>query len=295
MIVSRTRFLVLYVLLCLIWGSTWVVIRIGSDAALPPFLAASIRFGIAALFLWGWMIAKRVALPHTSREWWTLLVNGVLAGGGSFSIVYWTSQYVPSGIQAVIFGTMPLWTILLSNWIFGRDKLSWHKMGGIVLGLAGLMLIFLPDLGSISNETLLAMALMLVAPLISAFSLVLTKNYTKSVSPVAINWVTTSVGSIVLTIVAMFTSDLDQLRLTPSHIGTILYLAIFGTIFTFSVYYQLLQDASAVTMSMIALVTPLIAVLAGWVFLQEQLFLHTILGAIGVLGGVWLAITDPEA
>lgn len=285
----------MYSLICLIWGSTWIAIRIGSDAHLPPFLAASVRFGIALLVLWPWLLFRRIPLPQTRKEWIAASANGILGGGISFSIVYWASQYVPSGLQAVIFGTMPLWTILLSHWIFHRDKLSFHKIGGIVLGLIGISVIFLPDLGTVSSDTLLAMAVMLLAPLVSAMSLVLVKNYAMKVDPVALNTIVITMGFVILTFGAILTSDLSQLELRAEHVGTILYLAIFGTIVTFSLYYNLLRSASAVTMSMITLVTPVIAVLSGWIFLNEKLYLHTLIGAAAVLGGVALAITDPEA
>ena len=293
--ISRSRFLPLYILLCLIWGSTWFVIRIGSDAGLPPFLGAAVRFAIALIFLWGWVLVKRIPLPKTTNEWRAVLLNGFLGSGISFSIVYWCSQFVPSGLEAVIFGTMPLWTIMLSHWIFGSDKLSKHKLGGVLLGIAGISVIFLPDVGAIPNSTLGWMALTLVAPFVSAVSLVFTKNYAMKVHPTALNAISISVGFVVLVIGSIFTSDFSQLEARWEHWGTILFLAIFGTVITFSGYYHLLQRASAVTMSMITLITPVVAVLSGWIVLNEELHAHTLAGAALVLVGVWLAITDREA
>jgi drug/metabolite transporter (DMT)-like permease len=289
------RFLPLFILLCLIWGSTWIVIRIGSDAGMPPFLGAAIRFFIAMIVLWAWVVVKRIPLPKSKKEWRAVILNGFLGSGISFSIVYWCSQYVPSGLEAVIFGTMPLWTILLSHWFFGDDKLSLHKLGGVISGIAGIAVIFLPDVGSIPSSTLGWMALTLVAPFVSAGSLVVTKNYAKQVAPPALNAISITVGFVILLIGALLTSDFSQLQWRWEHWGSIAYLAIFGTVITFSVYYHLLQRASAVTMSMITLITPVVAVLSGWIIKNEQLHLHTILGAGLVLGGVYLAITDKEA
>jgi drug/metabolite transporter (DMT)-like permease len=289
------RFLPLYILLCMIWGSTWIVIRVGSNAGLPPFLGATVRFGIALIILWTWVVVKKIPLPQTKKEWRAVLLNGFLGSGVSFSIVYWCSQYVPSGIAAVIFGTMPLWTIMLSHWFFGSDKLSLHKLGGVVLGIVGIAVIFLPDVGSIPNSTLGWMALTLIAPFVSASSLVVTKNYAMKVNPTALNAVSITVGFVILLTGTLLTSGFSALQPRWEHWGTIMYLAVFGTVITFSGYYHLLQRASAVTMSMITLITPVVAIALGWIILDEALHIHTLIGAALVLSGVYLAITDKEA
>jgi drug/metabolite transporter (DMT)-like permease len=90
---SRTRFVLLYSMICLIWGSTWVAIRIGHNAHIPPFLAATLRFAVASLVLWAMVFFSKYPMPKGRREWRAVFANGLLGSGLSYTIVYWTRSY----------------------------------------------------------------------------------------------------------------------------------------------------------------------------------------------------------
>src|SRR5215831_17549809 len=101
--VSKITFFSLYTIICLIWGSTWLVIHLGNSAALPPFAAAGLRFIVASGLLWIYIFLKRTKLPKFGSTWLAAIAVGLLSNGMSFGIVYATSIYVPSGLGAVIF------------------------------------------------------------------------------------------------------------------------------------------------------------------------------------------------
>jgi drug/metabolite transporter (DMT)-like permease len=290
---SRTRFLVSYALVCAIWGSTWLVIRIGSEAGLPPFLGAAMRFGVAIICLWMWVIVKKVPMPANRLEWKASIGNGLLGIAGSYTIVYWSSQYVPSGLEAVIFGTMPLWTILLSHYTLEGEQLSASRVIGILLGLAGIALIFLPDVGQVSTNTFAAMGLMLIAPMISAGALIVTKRHAKHVHPVTLNSISITAGLSVILVIMFFTTDLSKVQLNFTHWWTAIYLGTLGTVTTFGIYYRLLRESKAITMAYIALITPVVAVLLGWLLADERLDAYTVAGATAVILGVWVALRQP--
>jgi drug/metabolite transporter (DMT)-like permease len=291
---SRSRFVMLYSLICLIWGSTWTVIRIGEDAALDPFLGASLRFIVAGAILWTLVLVRRVPMPRGKTEWRASIINGVLGAAASYSIVYWTSQYVPSGLEAVIFGTMPLWTIVFNQLGKRGERLTFQKIFGVVLGFAGLLLIFLPGLAIGSNAKIGAMVLMLCSPFVSAITLVITKRDAKGVEPLALNAISISIAMVVLTIIAIATNDLTKVHLTFTHLWTIGYLATFGTVVTFVVYYHLLRSNEAIVMSYVSLITPVIAVLTGWLLLDEHLSFWAIAGAVAVIIGIRLTLLDKK-
>ena len=287
---SRARFYILYALICLIWGSTWLVIHIGANAALPPFTGAALRFLLATMLIWLYVIYKKIPLPTNGKEWGAVLLIGALSNGVSFGVVYWTTQYIPSGLGAVIFGTMPLWTALISHWTLQSEKLSSMKMFGIILGILGIATIFFPQFAKVDSTHLWAMAIFLIAPIVSAISAIITKRSTKDVAPLMLNAVTTSVGCIILGIIALLREPWQDVTFNYTQIWTISYLAILGTIVTFGIYFRLIKETSAVTMTYVAIITPVIAVILGWLILSERLDYYALAGSGLVICGVGISL-----
>jgi len=287
---SKTGFYLLYALICLIWGSTWLVIHIGAKAGLHPFTGAALRFFLAAIMIWGYAIYKKTPLPNNFREWGAVIMIGTLSNGISFGIVYKTSQYIPSGLAAVIFGTMPLWTAIISHWVFTSQKLSPLRIFGIVLGIVGIAVIFYPQFNLVDSDHIWAMAILIISPVVSAISTVITKRSTQSVAPVMLNAITTSIGCLILGGIAFASEPWNSVSFNITQLWTIAYLAILGTIVTFGIYFRLMKETSAVTMSYVAIITPVIAVLLGWIISGEQTDYYTLAGSTLVLCGVGLSL-----
>ena len=287
---SRARFYLLYGLICLIWGSTWLVIHIGANAALPPFTGAALRFLLATVLIWLYVRYKRIPLPSTTKELWSVLFVGALSNGVSFGVVYWTTQYIPSGLGAVIFGTMPLWTALISHWVLQAEKLSPKKILGIILGILGIATIFYPQFAKVDATHLWAMGLFLIAPIVSAISTIITKRSTQQVAPLMLNAITTSVGCVILGIIAIIKEPWQDVTFNFTQVWTISYLAILGTIVTFGIYFRLIKETSAVTMTYVAIITPVIAVILGWLILNERLDYYALAGSGLVICGVGISL-----
>ena len=287
---SRARFYLLYSLICLIWGSTWLVIHIGANADLPPFTGAALRFMLATVLIWIFSFYKKISLPGNRKEWGAVLLVGALSNGVSFGVVYWTTQYIPSGLGAVIFGTMPLWTALISHWALQTERLSPKKMFGIILGIVGIATIFYPQFAKVDSTHLWAMAIFLIAPIVSAISAIVTKRSTKDVAPLMLNAITTSVGCVILGIIAILREPWQDVTFNFTQVWTIGYLAIFGTIVTFGIYFRLIKETSAVTMTYVAIITPVIAVILGWLILNERLDYYALAGSGLVICGVGISL-----
>jgi drug/metabolite transporter (DMT)-like permease len=288
--ISRVRFIALYTLMCLIWGSTWLVIHIGINAGLPPFTGAALRFLLTAIIMTAWAIGSKAPAPASPKEWRAVILVGLLSNGLSFALVYGTSKYVPSGLAAVIFGTMPLWTAIFAHLYIENDRMTATKVTGILLGIVGIGFIFYPEIALSSNANLAAMFLLLLSPIASGASAIVTKKHTHHVSPIVLNGVTTWVGAVVLGGIALLKEDPLAMTYTTTHMLTVAYLSIFGTAISFVTYFRLIKISSAVTMSYIALITPVIAMLLGWLILGETLGFNDFAGAGLVLGGVLFSL-----
>lgn len=288
--ISRGRFLALYGLMCMIWGSTWMVIHIGVKAGLQPFTGAALRFGLATIFMWTLVKFQKTPFPSVKREVWWVILIGFLSNGVSFSIVYSTAKYVPSGLGAVIFGTMPLWTAIFAHYGIEAEQLSASKVIGILLGILGVAVIFYPQMGVVDPSVIFAMLLLLGSPIVSAVGTVFTKKHTHHVAPIMLNAITTLVGFLVICTLAFITEDPFAMPVNRTVIWTICYLAFFGTVVSFLTYFRLMKVSAAVTMSYVALITPIIAIVLGWAILKEELDVHDFIGAALVMLGVMLSL-----
>ena len=131
--------------MCLIWGSTWMMIKIGLDGA-PPITGVGVRFVIASLVLLLIVRMRRIAIPRTQSFLMLTLFLAVLHVAVPYVLVYWAEQYISSGLAAVLYSTMPLMVALFARVGLG-DPITFAKLAGIVVGIAGVSVIFSDSLG----------------------------------------------------------------------------------------------------------------------------------------------------
>jgi drug/metabolite transporter (DMT)-like permease len=170
------------------------------------------------------------------------------------------------------------------------ERLSAQKMFGIILGIIGIATIFYPQFAKVDSTHLWAMGLFLIAPIVSAISAIITKRLTKEVAPLMLNAITTSVGCVILGIIALLREPWHDVTFNFTKIWTISYLAIFGTIVTFGIYFRLIKETSAITMTYVAIITPVIAVILGWLILNEQLDYYALAGSSLVICGIAISL-----
>lgn len=131
-----------YALVCLIFGTTFLAIKIGVDAGAPPFFSAGLRFFLAGAILFLWMVWRRKAsFSLLLRK--EMLFTGATLTFGTFSALYWAEQYVSSGLAAVLSATGPIMILLLQAAIL-RQKVTRHSLYGCIIGLIGVLLSFCP-------------------------------------------------------------------------------------------------------------------------------------------------------
>ena len=277
-----------YLALCLIWGSTWLAIKIGLDAGMPPLLGVALRFGLAALVLVPIAWLRGRATFRDPVAWRLAALVGVASFGVGYGCTYLGGMYVPSGLGSLTFGVFPFWVAVLAHFILG-DRLSIGRLMAIAVGLGGLVTLYWGSLQALGWNAAFGVAIITLSVLVQGFSQVYVKRDGADVPSAFMSGVGMGVGSLVLVAMAGLRGEWSQpFPLTTPVVASIAYLAVFGSIVTFMVYYRLLKQLSATLMAMVALITPPIAVVLGIIFKGERLGVVTMIGGGLVLLGVFL-------
>ena len=277
------------VVLTLIWGTTWAAIRV-SLHGIPPLVGVALRFGAAGLLLLAVALALRIPLGRTKEERWLWVANALLTFGGSYGIVFWAEQWIPSGLASVLFATFPLWTVVLGPLLLPGERISWRSATGAVVGFAGVALIYARDLAPVGGKAALAGAVFLVSPVLSAIANLLTKRFGKEVHPLSITAVPMLLGALAVGPVALLTESPGQAAFDGRSLLALAYLAVVGSAVAFSVYYWLLRRLSVLKLAMITYTAPVVAVVVGAVLFGEPLGWSTVAGGALVLAGVALTV-----
>jgi drug/metabolite transporter (DMT)-like permease len=284
-----------YLLICLIFGTTFLAIKVGVDAAAPPFFTAGIRFFIAGLILFVWMVWRRKASfsLFLRKE---MLFTGFALTFGTFSTLYWAEQYVSSGIAAVLSATGPI-MILVLQIIVMRQKTSARSTFGSIIGFAGVFLLLLPSLTvSASVWWVIGSIAILVGELSYSAGALYSKRVIQrfpEASPIALNAVQMIYGGLLLLLLSAFTEHVYMKSLlTANAIGSLLYLIVIGSMVGHSLFYWLVAKTNPVFPATWLYVSPLIALAIGALFYRETISWVTVLGVITIIAGTVLANWD---
>ncbi|MCP4566308.1 MAG: EamA family transporter [FCB group bacterium] len=278
---------IVYIFLCIAWGSTWTAIKIGLQDA-PPFYAAGIRMLLAGFILLVYNHFAGNRYPEGAAEKWKVAWPGILMYGASYALVYFGNQYVSSSLASILFAVFPFFVIILVSFLVKSEKVTKRALVGMVIGFAGLVIIFNGPI-SLNTNSIFGGGLIVVATLCSAYATVHIRAYLNDRPIFPMIAMQMILGGSLMLIVAIMVEDFSTFRLTSVTVGSILYLAVIGSILTFSGYYWLLRRIATVKASLIAFVTPIIAIFLGYLILNEQLSRQDYLGSALVLFGVLLA------
>ncbi|CAN5334605.1 EamA family transporter [soil metagenome] len=275
-------------LLCLIWGSTWLAIKIGLEG-LPPFFGAAVRFASAAAILLALARVRKVPFPRSRRAHAGLLGLGLSSFWLSYGIVYWAEQYLTSGLTAVLFATLPLFTLLFAHGLIPAERITLRSAAGVVVGFLGVVVVFQSDLRLAHPMAPTAAAAVLLSPLASALGAVGIKRWAIHIHPYHLTILPMTYGAIGLFATSLFLEDAAAAEWSAAAIGSVLYLAIFGSVVAFVVYYTLLRQVAVTTLNLMSYVFPIVAVILGYLILGERLGPFALAGAALILIGIALA------
>lgn len=278
----------LYVVVCLIWGSTWLAIKLGLEGV-PPFLGAGLRFVIAAAVLWAMVLVAKVS-PRLSRDGRrAALTSGVLGFGIGYALVYWSETRVPSGLVASLFALAPLVTAILTVFVARTERLTPAKAAGILTGIAGTVVIFWPEKG-VAGADPWGLLAALASSLCSAVNLVAQSLWSRRDDARVINAWAMSLGAAMLMTLSFLLERRAAAAWTVSNAGALFYLATVGSVAAFLIYFRLIRTLPATQVSFITLIIPVVALALGRAVLGEVVTLRAQAGVALILGGVVLAL-----
>jgi drug/metabolite transporter (DMT)-like permease len=276
--------------LCLIWGSTWLAIKVGLRD-LPPITFAGIRFAIAAALLFVVIAAQRLPLPRTTADWRLLAWTGFLNITANYALVFWGEQYLASGLAALLNATIPLFGLPLAHRYVAGEQLTPTKVAGVLLGIAGVAVVCSAELGGNGAHAFWGSVAIIVASLAGAQGSVLVKARGGHIEPAMLAGVQMATGCVPLLLGGMLVEGSPlHYHWTSSAVLSLVYLAVVGSVVAFLAYYWLIRHTQVTRVLLIPLVTPLIAVLLGVGLLGERLQWGTLLGGAAILVGVGLVV-----
>ena len=294
---------IVWLILCGIWGSTWLFIKIGLRD-LPPFTFAGFRFVLAAAILGSLVLIRRARWPRNRNEWYLIVVSGLLQFTLNYGLVFWGEQYISSGLAAVLQSTFPLFGLVIAHFYLPSERMTTLKVVGVLLGILGVAVIFSDQLTIAGSMALLGSVALVLSAVFGSYSNVLVKAYGGKIDP-QILAASQMVFGFVPLLAAGFATEGNPLQFnwTPMAIISLAYLVVVGTVIAFALYYWLVRNMDVTNTMLIALVTPVVAVILGMMVLDEQLNWRMVAGSACIILGLALIVlrkqrktaTTPEA
>src|SRR5580698_1916508 len=280
-------FAAIYVL----WGSTYLAIRIAVQQV-PPFFAAGIRFFIAGALLYAVMRLCGRPAP-TRKEWGSLLLIGTLMFVVTYGAVFWAEQFVPSGFTSVLEATLPIITIALEVFVFRQQRFRWSLLVAIVVGFMGVLLLLLrnpqhmailPCVAILGGGTAWSLGAVLTR------SLALPKS--KGITAGAEMWM----GGAILLVLSALTGEMHPFpHISAKAVGALAYLVVAGSLLGFSAFVWLLGRMPATRVASHAYINPVVAVALGYFFAGEAVTLRMLFGTALIVASVALILIKDKA
>ena len=281
-----------WLLLCCIWGSTWLFIKLGLTD-LPPLTFAGIRFVIAATILFSLIALRRVPFPTNRRDLLLLAVTGILSFSLNYGLVFWGEQYISSGLAALLQSTLPAFGLIIAHYYLPGERMTLPRIAGVLLGVLGVGVIFSNQLQVSGPRALWGSAALVLSAFCAAYANVLVKTYGLNLQPSVLAAGQMLFGLVPLLLIGIpLEGNPLKYHWTPVAVFSLFYLAIVGTVIAFVLYYWLLHNMDVTKTMLIALVTPVVAVILGMLVLKEELHWRTLFGGAMIMLGIGLIVAQ---
>ncbi|MBI5839176.1 MAG: DMT family transporter [Chloroflexi bacterium] len=288
----KTKHWIVFILLGLIWSSSFLWIKIAVQEVGPITLVAyrvlfGLLFGIAVVFI------QRAQWPRTFNEWFPVLILGIVNVAIPFFLISWGEQVIDSAVAAILDSTVPLFTIVIAHFLLHDDKMTFSKVLGLLLGFAGVVILMSKDIGA-STGSLLGQGAVVLACVFYAGSSVYARKSTENTPGIF-----RSVGPLISSTIVMWPAtffieapvNVPQLSITWI---ALLWLGVFGSGVAFIMSYYLIHEIGPTRTTMVTYIFPLGGVILGVLFLHEQLTWQLLAGAVLIIVSLVVANWTPR-
>lgn len=287
---ARSAYLA-WIAVCLLWGTTYLAIRIAIET-IPPLIMAGARWTVAGAIILIVLKIRGERIPPAS-DWPALTVLGVLLIGFGNGCVVWAEQTLPSGLTAVLVAAVPFWMVGVERFMKASDPLTPRRLIGLIVGFGGIVLLVWPEL-ELGNGR--AFLLGLISTQLACLGWAIGSSYSRrrhaDENVLATAALQMLLGGIILAIGGLMRGELGMLAYSGRSFTALVYLIVAGSLGGFSAYAYALKYLPVATVSLYAYVNPVIAVLLGTVILGEALSPRLAVSGAIVLVGMALVRGD---
>ncbi len=278
---------------CIVWGTTYLAIRIALDT-IPPLLLTGSRFVTAGLIMLLVAKLRGEALPRDARTLGNLALIGFLMVGVGNLAVVWAELYVPSGLAALLVATAPFWMAIIEAFRSGGERVDLRSGIGMFIGFAGVALLVTPKGSGVpwSLGFLLGALAIQIGGMCWQLGSAHGKYNLRHVPLMASSALQMLFGGVIVTVVGLAIGEAPRFALTPRTFAALAYLTVFGSIIAYSAYVFALAHMRTTHSSLYAYVNPVVAVFLGWLILNEPLTWLSIVAMVIILAGVALVQTS---
>lgn len=289
---SNPRHILYFILMSLFWGGSFLAIAIAVQH-FPPFFAAFIRSFIAMSAIAIYLFWKRGKIQRP-KVWLQSFGSGLFIMGIAWIFLFWGEKYVSPALAAILNGTVPIFTTLLFPLLTPQDKLSWNKWAGVLMGFLGIVVIFAPEFSfgmSLHLKGLLAVLMMAVC---YAIGTLWTRRLSNRVSN-STNLFYQCLGSATILLIAsaIFELPYQSLHWSGKALLALTYLGLFSSALSLLLFFVLVKEIGSVQASAVTYCPPLVAILLDVIFLKKWITWNQAIGAVIILGAVFLIHKTP--
>jgi drug/metabolite transporter (DMT)-like permease len=281
---EESKVMTAFIAVCILWGSTYLAIRIGVSA-FPPELFAGIRFFIAGSLMLIFARLRGLEFPTDLSSIKNQSIVGLFLLLGGNGLVVWAEQWVHSGIAALLVATSPLFMAVIESFIPGRPRIEFKGWLGLLIGFSGVVILVLSSSG-VGSINVKGAILLLAASFLWATGSVYSKGFKPAGSMIVNIGIQMLTGGIALLILGISLGELPRVSISLKGIGALIYLIVFGSLLGYTSYIYVLEKWPAAKAGTYAYINPPVAVLLGTLILKEPFTLTVLFATAVILSGV---------